>query len=174
MQFETMTKLPDADSFNGSLCVGVVRQDIKSCVVLSEAEGNKGPDLVMALGYYAPAVAARLGLHHQNCLFFLLEKKQQEGFTENVYTTADIKGLEDDGFGRFRAKSVTIRALNPQTAMMLENYLGHPLTEHAGKAGEFQNKDTKFMATIDSYDGQTYYTRENGELKAIEGSLTGF
>jgi len=171
MLFKKMTKLPDADSFNGSLHVGASLHDIKNIVILKEAEDNAGPDLFFALDYYAPAVAARLGTRHSNCIFFLLEDQNINGIIEQIYTVADVTGLEDDGFGRLRASKVNIRPLNPVTAKLLENSLKKPLTAHSGKLGTFKNSNGIFNATIVSFDGSHYTTIEDNKVKEINGTL---
>lgn len=172
-QSKEITKLPDLESFDLALNVKWVEHDLMSFVLLNAPEQTEIESLEVDIDYYAPAVAARLGLILEHTLFFLCEERVNSyGVEDRVYKVAHIRGVEDDGFGRLRAEKVEIRPLGALLTEKLKDSFGIQLSDHIQKLGVFKSNDTgRFMtARITDYDGCNYYEsglKINGELVEV-------
>lgn len=164
----TLHNLPDAEKFNGSLVATAIGGLLRPILVMEGISKPDSPPINLAIDYYAPAAAARLGLPVERTLYVLKE----DGVHDDRYTIVDLPKLIVDPWGRTHAGGGKLvwRDLPKPIYESIMGYLGKNKSNMIGKSWVFvmPNRTLKRFS-IGGYDGNNYY---DGDGHKIIGKIS--
>lgn len=171
-----ITSFPNEDElengiFKGTMLVTAIFYDINPVLIIQEHPENKGPELGIAIDYYGPDIAQRMGLKVDKTKFVVRSSRK----FDDEYVEVTLPGICKDAWGRFHAGSgdVEWKAMSQERFKLILNDIGEEPTKHLGKVGIFVGREGMVRRRIiNSYDGQNYYDPDNqkayGDLVRVE------
>lgn len=161
---KTLRNLPDTERFNGTVNVTAITGMLRPILVLEEAPEKVGPPIALAIDYYAPAAAARLGLPVNRTLYVLKEK----GLHDDKYKIVDLSDLVVDPWGRTHAGGgdTVWREMPRAFYENLMDTLGLEYSNMTGMTWAFAMSNGYLENhKIGGYDGENYYSVEGKKIK---------
>lgn len=176
LEIKHIKSLPEAGNWDGCVETQVIRYAFRPIVIVSSVLGDSKPPPALAMDYYCPAIAARLGLVYERCVFILHERRSEikknhlEPAFDDRYRLCLLDPLERDFNGWLVAGNFRLKELGLDMAREISRFIGQPLTQHKGKLAVAPDENHSFTHyTIEDYDGSKYYTRDkDGELQPIK------
>lgn len=163
--------LPDSKAYNGTISATSIHYDINPVIILEEHANNKGPGLELAIDYYGPSAAARMGLPVDKVRYIV----KSPGAFDPEYLEVWLPALIKDSWGHLHAGdgTVTWGELNADQLCKILSEIGEKPTKHIGKLGVFVGDDRIVKRyTINGYNGIQYIDVDgeliNGELLRLE------
>lgn len=155
-----LDNLPDAEKFNGTIIATAIFYDINPVLILEEHPNNTGPELNLAIDYYAPAAAARLGLVVDKTQYIVKTK----GILDYDYKDVILPGLIKDPWGTYHAGNGDVRWVNIELnrLSLILSDAKEETSRHLGKTGVFVKQNGEVIREkIKNYDGTHYYNSKN-------------
>lgn len=157
----TLDNLPDEGNFNGTINATAIFYDINPVLILEEHSENKGPDLPLAIDYYGPAAAARMGLPVSKTLYIVKTK----GAFDIDYKEVSLLGLKKDSGGNYHAADFEWKVIKADRLKLILDDINEKPTKNLGKVGIFVGNDSiPRRRLIGGYDGTKYYDSEGNPI----------
>ncbi|MCA6065445.1 hypothetical protein [Thalassolituus marinus] len=168
--FKTLDNIPDADRFGGCIDVVAIRYDIRPVLIMAQNRKHTGPELNLAIDYYAPAAIARMGMPIKQTRIIV----HTPGTPEDGYVEAFLPGIIKDPWGTDHAGNGHIewKELAHEQFERIMRSIDKPVSAYLGKTGVFMTGDGILIhRKIDSYTGLHYVSageKIDGKLLRIQ------
>jgi hypothetical protein len=166
-----LEELPDSEKFNGIINATSIHYDINPILILEENIANTGPSLELAIDYYGPSAAARMGLPVDRVRYIV----KSQGEFDHEYLEVWLPGLIEDDWGLLHAGDgeVTWGEIHHNQLESFLGEIGEIPTMNLGKTGIFVGDDKIIKRfTIYGYNGIQYVDDKGsyipGELLRLE------
>lgn len=158
LKMVTLKNLPDVTSMNGSVDVMAIRSMLRPILIIKENRDNPGPGLEMAIDYYAPAAAARLGMAVDRTQYIV----KSETDHDDTYIIVDLPKLIVDPWGRSHAGAGDTHWREMPIAYYesIMKVTGNSTSRQIGRIGVFHGPDGVLRRRlIEAYNGSSYFSK---------------
>lgn len=153
---KTLINIPNDDRFNGVIDVVALYYDIKPILILSLNQDHDGPDLNMAIDYYAPAAIARMGMPFNQTRVIV----KTPGLFDDNFVEVLLPSITRDPWGVLHAGKGHIqwREIPGHQYQHIMSAIGSKESNCIGMTGIFLNDDGILLhRKIERYNGQHYF-----------------